>query len=354
MGVLSIQSQVALKIAEELNAKLSAEEKSNIQKPPTSNPEAYNLCLQGRAFWNQRNEAALRKGLIYFDSAIKLDPLYSNAYSGKADCLTALGYGSYDSPVNTFLKAQEAATKALELDPLLAEPHASLGYINFYFAWNWSAAEQEFKTAIRLNPKYEIAYDWYGVYLTAMERFTDARSQIEKAKQLNPMAPNIITDMGFSFYYGSKYDDAIRSLKSTLELYPGFSLAHLWLGRAYQDKKMYKEALEEYKIAQTLNKDWVPIVAAIGNIYGITGNKIEAEKILVRLKDWSSQKYVTPYGIALVYAALGNKNNAFEYLEKAYQDRSNWLVWLKLDPRWDQIRSDTRFTELVKKVGLPE
>ncbi|HET7001813.1 MAG TPA: adenylate/guanylate cyclase domain-containing protein [Puia sp.] len=351
--ILTIQSNVALQIAEELDANLSKDEKNNIQKTSTNNPAAYDLCLKGRAFWNQRNEAALRKGLIFFDSSIKLDPLYSNAFSGKADCLTALGYGSYDAPVNTFLKAQEAATRALELDPSLAEPHTSLGYINFYYSWNWAGAEHEFQKAISLNPKYEIAYDWYGVYLTAMEKFDEAGKTIEIARSINPLSPFIITDMGFSMYYGTKYDEAIRSLKSTIELFPAFPLAHLWLGRAYQAKKMYTEALNEYQLALAVSKDFVPTIAAMGYVYGITGKKGEAEKILSRLNEMSTHKYVTPYGFALVYASLGNKDKAFEYLEKAYVDRSHWLVWLKLDTRWESIRSDKRFTDLLNKVGLP-
>jgi len=351
--ILAIQSEVALQIAEELDASLSKDEKNNIQKTPTNNPEAYDLCLKGRAFWNQRNEAALRKGIVYFDSAIKLDPQYSNAFSGKADCLTALGYGSYDAPSNTFLRAQEAATRALELDPTLAEPHASLGYINFYYSWNWAGAEHEFQKAISLNPKYDVAYDWYCVYLTAMGKFEEAHKVIEKAREINPLSAIIFTDMGFSMYYGTKYDDAIRSLKSTIEFYPAFPLAHLWLGRAYQAKKMYTEALSEYQIAQTFSKDFVPTIAAMGFVYGITGKKAEAEKILIRLKELSGQKYVTPYGVALVYAAIGDKDKAFEYLEKSYLDRSHWLVWLKLDSRWESIRSDKRFAQLLNKVGLP-
>lgn len=354
LGILSIQSTVALQIAEGLDASLSNNEKTNIQKTKTNNPEAYDLCLKGRAFWNQRNESALRKGLIYFDSAIKLDPLYSDAFSGRADCLTALGYGSFDAPVNTFLKAQEAATRALEIDPTLAEPHASLGYINFYYAWNWQAAENEFQKAISLNPKYEIAYDWYGVYLTAMGKFDEARKTIDKARQINPISPFIITDMGFSMYYGTKYDDAISSLKSTIELFPNFALAHLWLGRAYQAKKMYKEALVEFQMGRTLSKDWIPAVAAVGNVYGIIGKKADAEKILKQFTEWSSKKYVTPYGVALVYAGMGNIDKVFENLEQAYKDRSNWLVWLRLDARFDLIRSDRRYAELVKKIGFPD
>ncbi len=351
--IFSMQSEVAQNIAEQLDAHLSSEEKNNIEKKSTTNPEAYNLYLKGRYFWNQRNAPSLKRGIAYFDSAIAVDPLYSKAYSGIADCYASLGYGSFLAPSDAALKAQAAALKALELDSTLAEPHASLGYIKFYYSWDWHGAEQEFLKAIALNPNYEIAYDWYGVFLTAMGRLEDARKVIEKAQQIAPLSAFINTDMGFNLYYEKNYDKAIQSLKSTLEINPNFLLAHLWLARTYQAMKMYKEALEEYQTAQTIAPNWVPTVAGIGNIYGLTGQKIEAKKILDSLKEMSSQKYVTPYGVALVYAGLGETDKVFEYLEKAYHDRSNWLVWLKLDPRWDSVRYDKRFIDLVKKVGLP-
>ena len=351
--LFSMQSEVAQNIAEQLDAHLSSEEKNNIEKKSTTNPEAYNLYLKGRYFWNKRNAPSLKKGIVYFDSAIALDPMYSKAYSGMADCYASLGYGSFLAPSDAALKAQAAALKALQLDSTLAEPHASLGYIKFYYSWDWHGAEQEFLKAISLNPNYEIAYDWYGVFLTAMGRLEDARKVIEKAQQIAPLSAFINTDMGFNLYYGKNYDKAIQSLKSTIDLNFDFLLAHLWLARTYQAMKMYKEALEEYQTAQTIAPNWVPTVAGIGNIYGLTGQKIEAKKILDSLKEMSAQKYVTPYGVALVYAGLGETDKVFEYLEKAYQDRSNWLVWLKLDPRWDSVRSDKRFIDLVKKVGLP-
>jgi len=186
-----------------------------------------------------------------------------------------------------------------------------------------------------------------------MEKFDEAKKVIEKARQINPLSAFIVTDMGFCMYYGNEYDKAITYLKSTLEIYPSFPLAHLWLGRAYQAKKMYDEALLEYDAAEQLNKDFVPTIAAKGYVYGITGKKAEAEKILERLNTLATHKYVTPYGVALVYAGLGNKDKVFEYLEKAFIDRSHWLVWLKLDARWESIRSDSRFINLLKKIQLP-
>jgi tetratricopeptide (TPR) repeat protein len=262
-----------------------------------------------------------------------------------------LGYG-FLAPKDAAPKAKAAALKALQIDSSLAEPHASLGYIKLYYDWDFPGAEQEFKKAISLNPNYEVAYDWYGLYLTAMGRNEDARKIIEKAAQIDPLSAVISTDMGFNLYYGKNFDKAVQSLKSTIELNPRFLAAHLWLGRTYQAMKKYDEALEEYQVAQTIFPNWVPIVAGMGNIYGIAGQKAEAEKTLDSLHQMSSKKYVTPYGVALVYAGLGETDKVFEYLEKAYDDRSNWLIWLNLDPRWDSVRSDKRFIELVRKVGL--
>jgi len=350
--ISSIQSKVSGEIAAALKADITPDEKSKIEKRPTDNPEAYNLYLRGRYFWNQRAEPSLRRAISYFDSAIALDPSYAKAYSGIADCYASLGY-SFLAPKDAAPKARAAALKALQIDSSLAEPHASLGYIKLYYDWDFPGAEQEFKKAISLNPNYDVAYDWYGLYLTATGRNEDAHKIIEKAQQIDPLSAVISTDMGFNLYYGKNFDKAIQSLKSTIELNPRFMPAHLWLGRTYQAMKRYDEALKEYQVAQTIAPNWVPIVAGMGNIYGITGQRAEAEKILSSLDQMSSQKYVTPYGIALVYTGLGETDKAFEYLQKAYDDRSNWLIWLNLDPRWDSVRSDKRFVALVRKVGLP-
>jgi adenylate cyclase len=351
--MFAMQSEVAQHIAEQLNARFSVDEKKKIEKKPTNNPEAYNLYLRGRYFWNQRIEPSLRKGITYFDSAIALDPLYARAYSGKADCFMALGYGSFDLPGNTFPKAQAAAMKAIELDSSLADPHASLGYFKLYYAWDFPGAELEFKKALLLNPKYEIAYDWYGVFLTAMGRLEEAHKIIEKAQQLDPLSAFISTDMGFNLYYDKKFDAAIQALNSTLELNPRFILARLWLGRVYQIRKMYPEAIAQYQLALNVAPQWPVAWSQIGSVYGVSGNEAGARRILDTLSSLSSRKFVTSYGVALVHMGLGEKEQTFVWLNKAYDERSHWLVWLNLDPRWDPIRSDKRFTELVSKVGLP-
>jgi tetratricopeptide (TPR) repeat protein len=236
----------------------------------------------------------------------------------------------------------------------LAEPHTSLAYAKLYYEWNWAEAEDEFKRAIELDPNYPTAHHWYSVFLTAMGRFDEARAEISRAHELDPLSLTINTDIGFELYYSGDYEAAIKQLQTTLEMNRDFPLAHLWLGRAYQQQGKYEAAINEFKLAERGLPQWPVALAAAGNVYGILKNKGEAKKVLNILQDLSSKKYVTSYGIALVYAATGEKEKAFEFLNRAYQERTNWVVWLKLDPRWNSIRSDTRFADLLLRVGLSQ
>ncbi len=269
--ILSFQTGLARSVAERLNARPDEEEKREISVRPTQNLEAYNQYLLGRYYYYQRRDSSLRKAIDCFNLAIQLDPLFSKAYSGLADSYAALGYISYELPSRAFLKAETAAVRALQLDSTLAEPHNSLGYIKFYYYRDWEGAEQEFRNAIRLNPHYELTYDAYGYYLTAMERYPEAGAAMDQAIQLDPLSAQINTDKGFSLFYRGDYDLAINTLKSVIELNPYFPLAHIWLGRSYQEKKMYKEAIVEYEKTLLAIKDWPVALAAIGYVYGITG-----------------------------------------------------------------------------------
>ncbi len=352
--IFVLQNKIAGTVAEKLQIGLLEDEKQGLIKKHTPGKKAFDLYLKGRLSWNLRTAPELIKGIDFFRQAIALNPLYAEAYAGIADCYNILGYGSFLAPKETFPKALEAANKALELDSTLAEPHASIGFYKFYHEWDWEAAEQEFRIAISRNPNYEFGYDWYGYYLTAMERYDEARVILKKANELDPLSVPISTDMGFSIYYSGEYDQAIKELKATLEINPNYGAAHLWLGRAYQQKKMFDSAIAEYNTTLKLSVNWPVGLAAIGNVYGISGKKKEAQNILDTLHSLSSKKFVTSYGVALVYAGSGEKEAAFSWLNKAFEERSNWLVWLKTDPRWAPIKSDKRFTELVNKVGLPE
>lgn len=320
----------------------------------TLNKEARELYLKGRAFWNLRTQKDLLNGVEMFEQAISEDPGFGAAYAGLADCYTALGYASFLAPKESFPKAFEAASKALQLDSTLAEAHATLGYYKFYHEWDWAEAEQEFRKAISLNPNHELVYDWYGYYLTAMQRYDEARIVFGKAITLDPLSPGIATDMGFTFYYDKQYDQAATALEAALELNPKFPLGRLWLGRVYQAKKMYNEAIAEYKQAIDATSRWPVAFAQIGNAYGVSGDHAHARAILDSLNKMRTDKFVTSYGMALVYAGLGDKDQTYQWLNRAYEERSHWLVWIKSDPRWDSFRSDPKFAELEARISLPQ
>jgi TolB-like protein/DNA-binding winged helix-turn-helix (wHTH) protein/Flp pilus assembly protein TadD len=351
--VLYLQREVARDVAEQVRVTLTPNERKRLATAGAVDPAAYESYLRGRSFWNQRSEASLLKAIDQFNKAIEVDPGYAPPYSGLADCYTTLGYLSYLDPLDAFPRARDAAGKALELDPSLAEAHTSLAYYNLYHAWNWTEAENEFKKAIELNPNYATAHDWYSYYLTAMGRFDEAWKEVNRAHELDPLSVTISTDIGFNHYYRRSYDEAISQLRATLVISPKFPLAHLWLGRAYQQKKMYSAAIDEFNKTDAALPGWVVTIAGMGHAYGEWGHQAEAKQVLVRLNQMAREKYVTPYGVALVYAGLGDKDQAFAWLNKAVSGRSHWLVWLNRDPRFDRLRSDPRFDDLKKRVGLP-
>jgi TolB-like protein/DNA-binding winged helix-turn-helix (wHTH) protein/Tfp pilus assembly protein PilF len=352
--ILALQSEVAGAIAREVSVTLTPDERIGLAHRPPVSMEAYDAYLRGRYYWNQRTEAGLQKGIEFFQRAIELDPTNALAYSGLADCYTGLGYGSYLAPKDSFPAAKKAAARAIELDATLAEPHASLAYARLYYDWDWAEAEREFQRALALNANYATAHHWYSVYLTAMGRPQEALVQIKEAQKLDPLSLIINTDIGFESYYSGRYDEAVEQLRPVIAANPNFPLAHLWLGRTYQQKQMYEEALTEYKQAESVLRDWPVTMAAIGNVYGLSHQRPEAFTVLGDLKELSKRKYVTAYGIALVYAGLGKSDQAFAWLDRGYEERTHWLVWLKLDPRWDSLRSDSRFQDLLHRMNLAQ
>jgi serine/threonine-protein kinase len=319
----------------------------------TENPEAYRRYLEGRYYWQQRTRAGLTKAAAYFGQAIETDPGYARAYSGLADAQTALGYLSHLPPREVFARAKAAATRALQLDATLTEPHTSLAYVRLYHDWDWTGAEAEFERALALDSDYATAHHWYAIYLTAMGRFDEARVAIAKAQALEPTSLTINTDLGFVLYYGRQYEAAVGQLRMVIEMNPAFALARLWLGRTYQQMGMHDDALAEFRRARTGLRDWPVLTAAIGHVQGTSGRRREARETLAGLKRLARRQYVTPYGIALVHAGLGQTDQALGWLGRALADRSHWLVWLKLDPRFEHLRSDRRYRDLVRKVGLP-
>jgi DNA-binding winged helix-turn-helix (wHTH) protein/TolB-like protein len=349
----SLEGRIAQDILRTADLAISPDQTRQLSKPLTQNADAYRAYVKGRFYWNQRSEGGLKAALTEFDRAAKLDPRFAAAYSGYADALTTLGFLSYVSPADSFPVAERYAGRAIELDPALAEAHASLAYIRFYYHWDWPGAEAAFKRSIELNPRYPVARQWYSIFLLATGRPNEGFKQILVSQQSDPVSLAINTDVGFHHYYNRRYDSAVKQLTAVLEMRREFPPAHLWLGRTYQELKRYAEALEEYRLVSDRLGDWPVAVAARGYVNAVSGRKAEARADLANLAKQAETRFVTAYGVALVHAALGDNDLAFAWLEKAVAERSHWLVWLQLDPRWDAIRGDPRFEPLVRRVGLP-
>ena len=349
--LLVIQREIAHEIVEKLKLKVSGEEKEPAKHYTESN-EAYQLYLKGRFYWNKRTAEALKKSIEYFNQAIDKDPRFALAYAGLADSYVVPA--NRLSPREAMPKAKAAALRALELDETLAEAHASLGRVFAAYDWDWTSAEKEYKRAIELNPRYATAHQWYGGYLSVMGRSNEAIAERKRAVDLEPFSLVINFELGLAFYYDRDYDQAIEQFQKTLELDQNFPAAHNFLPAAYEQKGMYSEAIAEFKkaIALTGKSEWTLSKAGLGHVYAATGKKSEARTLLDELKQASKQEYVPANSIALIYAGLGEKDQAFAWLDKAYEQRAFQVQWIKLDPRWDSLRPDPRFLDLMRRVGL--
>jgi len=303
---------------------------------------------------DKRGESDLDAAVRFFRQSIDADPTYAPAYAGMADGYGQLGYGSYISPEDAFPRARAAARKAIELDPLLAEAHASLGYALMYYDWNFSGAEAEFKRAIELNPNNAVAHQWYAYLLTAMERpLSDAEREIGVARSLDPLSVPIHIDRAYILHYYGRNDDALESVRLALEMNPKYAPAYFWLGRIYTSERRYAEAEAALQKIGPL-RTWTPAMAVLGYLHAKSGRLHDASTVLAEFDELVRQRrYASGYAIAVIYAGLGDRERVFSYLDAAFRERSHWLVWLKRDPRWNECRSDVRFQNLVRRVGLP-
>ena len=316
-------------------------------------PDAYRAYLQGRFHWNCRSEEELIRGIEGFQRAVEIDPRFAAAYSGLADCYATLGYLSYLSPAEAFPKARRYATKALELDSSLAEATASMAFVKLYFDWDWPGANTEFQRAITLDPNYAPTHQWYSIYLLAAGRASEAFREIQLARRRDSLSLPINSDLGFHYYYTGRYDEAVKQLNFVLDMNKDFGPAHLWLGRTYQELGRFDDALAEFRKVEARLREWPVSIAARGFVAGVAGRAEEALEILAELKSLAGRKFVTPYGVALVFAGLGENDAALMWLNKAFEERSHWLVWLRLDPRWNRLRADPRFSDLVRRMRFP-
>ena len=351
--LLAVQEEISREISEKLRLKLSGEQKKRLAKRYTESTEAYQTYLKGRFYWNKRTLEGLRRGVEYFQQAIRLDPDYALAYAGLADSYLLMGSVEYGAlhPNEALQSAKIATLEALRLDGTLAEAHASLGYVRL-FDWDWSEAEKEYRRAVELNPNYPTAHHWYALYLTAMGRHAEAVAEIKRAQELDPLSLPIGVGVGWQFFLTRQYDRAIAEYQGVVEMEPNFYMARLWLGLAYAHEGKFEEALAEYARATELSGGGPLVLAAEAHAYALLGEGAKARGLLDELAVLSKERYVSPYYVAAVHTALGEREEAFAWLDLAYENRSEGMVWLKVDPTLDSLRSSPRFADLLRGVGL--
>ncbi len=350
--VFAIQDEITQAIVKTLKVKLFGEEKELLVKRHTDNPEAHSLYLKGRYFWNKRTEDDLNIAIGYFKKAIEQDPEFAVAFVGLADSYNLLPWYSSIPLKDIHPKAKAAVEKALELDETLAEAHASLALFKWIYDWDWKTAEEEFKKAIALNPGYASAYHWYFEYLATMEKLDEAIAIIKKAQKYDPLSLIINSALGWGYYFIRQYDRAIEQAKKTLEMNPNFFWALYVLGISYLKNSNSGEAIKIFQKTSKISRDHPLFMSHLGVAFAWGRKTDKARDLVKELEKRVEKKNACSYFVALIYMALDNKEKAFEWLEKAYKDRDFWLLFIKVDPLFDSLRSDARFAALLKKLGL--
>ena len=351
--VLEIQSDIARKVAEALREHVLGDIQRSETGKSTKDPDAYINYLHGRQYWNKRTEKDLKKAIEFFERALKIDEDYAMAYTGLADSYAIMAFLEFMAPHNAYPKARDAATKALSLDPQLAEAHTSLGLIHFQYDWDWDGAERELEEAISINPSYAPAHHFYADYLKAMGRFDEALGEIQKAQELDPLSLAISIGVGHVLYLSQQYDEAIEQYQRAVDLDPNFMITHIWFGRPYLEKGMYEEAISELEIGVKLSGESTLALAMLGHGLASAGRRDEALKILEKLKERSKKQYVPSYWIAVIYNGFKDKEQVLYWMKKAYAERSSWLVWTNVEPRFIWLKDDPEAAELLKTMKFP-
>ena len=350
--IFAVLDSITERVAAEMSRSLSGRDRATLAKRQTENVEAYQRYLKGRYFWNRRTNEGYVKAVEYFKEAVALDPDYAQAHAGLADAYHFLAAHDMAARADRYAGARSAAVRALELDEGLAEAHASLGLLAMNYDWDWPAAEREFKRAIELNPHYATAHHWYAEYLNTQGRHDESLREIERAAELDPLSLIINTDSGKCLYMARRYDEAVEQLRRTLELDPSYFMARIWLGLAYEGKGLHGEALAEFEKAKALSEDMMWAQGYTAYVYGVQGRRSEARKLVHELLAPSRQDQIDPTAVVSAYIGLGEKDQAFAWLEKEYQTRSVGLTSLKVFPVYDALRDDPRFADMMRRVGL--
>jgi TolB-like protein/Tfp pilus assembly protein PilF/DNA-binding winged helix-turn-helix (wHTH) protein len=350
--VLELQRDAAHAIADEIKAKLTPSENVHLVSARSIDSQAYDDYLNGRFSLEKGNA---RKSIEYFQAAIQKHPNHALAYAGLANSYITLGqpWGGDMSPKDVLPQAKAAATKALEIDDSLGEAHLALARVIQLYEWDWPAVEKEYRRALELNPNDAMAHNWYGEYLQEMGRNQEAFAEMRQTMGLDPLSPGGASELGYVFYTARQYDQATRAFQKALELEPDYVYARVGLGWVYGEKKMYGEAISELEMAVNLGNRHDLIVASLGKVLAESGRKREARKLLEELKARSARRYISPCLIALVQIGLGEKDRAIASLEQGYAARDQWMLYLRVDPHMDDLRSDLRFQNLLRRIGLP-
>jgi TolB-like protein/Tfp pilus assembly protein PilF len=351
--VLALQSEVAQAIAREIRIKLTPVDQARFAEARPVVPEAYEAYLKGLYHWNKRNKEDLKKGIHWFQQAIAKDPTYPAAHLGLADCLSVLGWLGFVVPEEGCGRAKGLLLKALEMDRGSGEAHASLGFATMLYDYDFESAERAFERSIELNPRYAMAHHWFGLYLALMGRFEEGYTELKRAVRLDPHSLMIRVTLGFVYWCWRRYDQAIEQFERALEIDSDFITAHCNMGFTYVEQLKYDRAIAAGQKAVELSQSAPTFVALLGDEYAVAGHLLEARKTLEQLQELSKQQYVTSYVVARIYAALGETDEALRWLETAYQERAAWMVALKIDPRFDNLRSDPRFQDLMLRMNFP-
>jgi len=325
-------------------------------RPPgqTTDHVAQDLYLRGRFEWNQRNRQGLEAAVDYFQQALDRDPRYARAQVGLADAYAVLGFYDYRAPAEAFPAAQEAARQALALDSVLAEPYATLGYAALYYDWDWAAAEEAFRTSIRLDPGYPVAHQWYANHLTAMGRFDEALEEMRTASELDPLSMIAFSAIGWVHFYARDYEAAIEQFDATLRRDDDFRLAYLWKGQAYEAMGLPEEAVEHLRLSVERSGGGAASRAALARALRLGGRTAEARRILDALEEEGRSGYVPSYAIARAYVGMGDLDAALSWLRRAVDERSHSVAFLAVDPQLDALRPLPDFRDLLERVGLTE
>jgi serine/threonine-protein kinase len=352
-GILDLQAQVAKSVAAQIGASMTPQERARLTaEHPAVSAAAYEAYVRGLYFREKVTKADLHKAIGYFQQAIDADPAYAAAWAGLALCYNLLGYYSIESPSAAFPHARAAELRAMALDSLLAEAHGALATDQFFYGWDFASAEQEFRRALELNPKWATGHTAYGLFLTAMNRTGEAVTELKRAQELDPLTTIVNAAIARPYYNARRYTEAIEQSQKTLELDSTFHRTHYWLGLSYEQLSRPADAIRE--LENTVAHSPISLYwGALGHAYAVAGQREKALRVLRELQAASDSSYVSPFDIATIYAGLGDRTKTFEYLEKAFRERVPYLVYLAVDPHFDPFRADPRFRDLVHRIGLP-